>query len=165
MFTQMTHSLQELAAAQGKCSGDGGDGRRGLGAPRRWMCVQTGSPAGVSDPEEVVPGSRASLVGVGEKGWTSTGREGKAWCRHDKSLKPPRDQVNVSYDLAVWHILFLAVGFCSCHCLLLGLNLPTLRWNNFLVSQEGCGMEPEGGVLMRQIPRRRSSGINAIPYG
>lgn len=68
VFTQMTHSLQELAAAQGECSGDGGGGRCGLRAPRRWMCVQIGSPAGVSDPEEVVLGSHASLVGVGEKG-------------------------------------------------------------------------------------------------
>lgn len=39
-FTQMTQSLQELATAQGEWGGDGGSGRRGLGARERW-CVYT----------------------------------------------------------------------------------------------------------------------------
>ncbi|XP_028334066.1 sperm acrosome membrane-associated protein 6-like [Physeter macrocephalus] len=39
-FTQMTHSLQEVAAARGEWGGAGSGGRCGLGAPRRWMFVR-----------------------------------------------------------------------------------------------------------------------------
>ena len=39
-FTQMTHSLQEVAAAQGEWGGAGSGGRCGLGAPGRWMFVR-----------------------------------------------------------------------------------------------------------------------------
>lgn len=39
-FTQMTHSLQEVAAAQGEWGAAGSGGRCGLGAPRRWMFVR-----------------------------------------------------------------------------------------------------------------------------
>lgn len=39
-FTQMTHSLQEVAAAQGEWRGVGSTGRRGCGVPRRWMLVR-----------------------------------------------------------------------------------------------------------------------------